>query len=399
MRPPPVGVRRAIIDPLWPVLALLLAAPFLVAAAAGLLAAPFTRRRRVLRLASFAVLYLLLDVALLIYCGALWLRHPLAGRRDPARWSRAHENALRRTLALLVAAAGPLFGFRVELQEPPDSGQANGQPLLVLARHGGPGDSFTLVELLMSRYRRRPAIVLKESLRWDPGLDVLLGRLPSCFVRKGEGHLTTDRMARLAATMADKDAILLFPEGGNWTPHRHRRAITRLMRAGRRQAAAEAAGNPNVLPPQPAGMLACLQGRPDLTVAVVAHTGLEDLVSPAVVWRALPLRDRPMQIRWWREPAGSLPRDDERRQEWLRLQWAIVDSWIDARKAARSGGPARPQPGAVPAADPVVTPGLLTGQNELSPLLLADPLLAATEPLPLTDPLTSGETFTRPPDF
>jgi 1-acyl-sn-glycerol-3-phosphate acyltransferase len=399
MRPPPVGVRRAIIDPLWPVLALLLAAPFLVAAAAGLLAAPFTRRRRVLRLASFAVLYLLLDVALLIYCGALWLRHPLAGRRDPARWSRAHENALRRTLALLVAAAGPLFGFRVELQEPPDSGQANGQPLLVLARHGGPGDSFTLVELLMSRYRRRPAIVLKESLRWDPGLDVLLGRLPSCFVRKGEGHLTTDRMARLAATMADKDAILLFPEGGNWTPHRHRRAITRLMRAGRRQAAAEAAGNPNVLPPQPAGMLACLHGRPDLTVAVVAHTGLEDLVSPAVIWRSLPLRDRPMQIRWWREPAGSLPRDDEGRQEWLRLQWAIVDSWIDARKAARNGCLARPEPSPSPAADPPAVPGLLTGPGDLSSLVLADPLLAATEPLPLADPLGPGETFTRPADY
>ena len=28
---------------------------------------------------------------------------------------------------------------------------------------------------------------------------------------------------------------------------------------------------------------------------------------------------------------------DDSRREWLRLHWAIIDSWIDARKAARDG--------------------------------------------------------------
>jgi hypothetical protein len=32
-------------------------------------------------------------------------------------------------------------------------------------------------------------------------------------------------------------------------------------------------GNPHVLPPRPAGVLACLAARPDLDVVVVAHTG------------------------------------------------------------------------------------------------------------------------------
>jgi hypothetical protein len=32
-----------------------------------------------------------------------------------------------------------------------------------------------------------------------------------------------------------------------------------------------------------------------------------------------------------------LPDSDEGRREWLRLQWAIVDSWIGARKAAGDG--------------------------------------------------------------
>jgi hypothetical protein len=83
-------------------------------------------------------------------------------------------------------------------------------------------------------------------------------------------------------------------------------------------------------------VLACLQARSDLNVAVVAHTGLEDLVGPASVWRALPVSDRPMTVRWWYEPAGTLPDTDDGRREWLRLHWTIVDAWIDARKAARA---------------------------------------------------------------
>jgi 1-acyl-sn-glycerol-3-phosphate acyltransferase len=350
VRPPHVLVRRAVLDPLWLPVAATLALLFLLVAAAGAVAAPLTRRRRPLRIALFGALYLALDAGLMVCCAALWLRYPLARHRDQARWSRAHRALLRNALALLVAAARPLLGFRVELQEPPDRSRIDGRPLLVLARHGGPGDSFALVELLMSRYRRRPAIVLKESLRWDPGLDVLLGRLPSCFVRKGEGSRVPARMAELARTMLEDDAILLFPEGGNWTPRRHSRAIARLLHAGRRQAAADAAGNPNVLPPQPTGLLACLAGRPDLDVAVVAHTGLEDLVSPTQVWRSLPVSGRPMIVRWWYEPAVHLPDSEAGLREWLRLQWAIVDSWIDARKSARAdrGVPAKTEAQAVP---------------------------------------------------
>jgi hypothetical protein len=44
-----------------------------------------------------------------------------------------------------------------------------------------------------------------------------------------------------------------------------------------------------------------------------------------------------MSVRWWYEPAATLPDSDDGRREWLRLQWAIVDSWISARKAARDG--------------------------------------------------------------
>ncbi|HUB43304.1 MAG TPA: 1-acyl-sn-glycerol-3-phosphate acyltransferase [Streptosporangiaceae bacterium] len=336
MRPPPTAVRRTAIDPVWLPLGIAAALLLLAAATVAGLAAALTRRRRLLRLALFGALYLIVDVSLVISCALLWLRHPMPTRRDQARWSQSHQNLLSRVLSVLVGAARPLLGFAVEVQEPPDQEHIAGRPLLVLARHGGPGDSFALVHLLMSRYRRRPAIVLKEELRWDPGLDVILSRLPCCFVKQREGAGIASRLTELARNLDSDDAILLFPEGGNWTPVRHRRAIVRLIRAGRRQAADDAESNPNVLPPRPSGVLACLAGRPDLGVAIVAHTGLEDLVSPATVWRALPVTGRPMTVRWWYEPAEAVPDADEDRREWLRLHWAIVDSWIDARKAARS---------------------------------------------------------------
>lgn len=335
MRPPPTAIRRAVIDPLWPPIAAVMALVFLLVAAVSALAAPVTKRRRALRFALLFALYLILDAGLLLGCAALFLRYPVPRRRDPATWSHRHEVLLRRTLAVLLAAARRLLGFRVEVEEPPDLERLAGHPLLVLARHGGPGDSFALVEMLMSRYHRRPTIVLTERLQWDPGLDVVLGRLPSCFVRRGRRDWITARLTKLASQMNADDAILMFPEGGNWTPGRHRRTIARLTGAGRRRAAADAASNPNVLPPHAAGVLACLKGRSDLNVAVVAHTGLEDLVTAGAIWRAVPVTE-PMMIRWWYEPARELPRSAARRRDWLRLQWAIVDSWIDARKAARS---------------------------------------------------------------
>lgn len=336
MRPPPIAIRRAVLDPIWVPLALSLAVVLTALAAASALVTPLSRRRRPSRLCLFGALYLAVNASLVLCCAACWLRYPFASRRDQARWSALHVLLLRRALSLVVNAARKLLGFRVEVQEPPDSHHIIGRPLLLLARHGGPGDSFALVELLMSRYRRRPAIVLKETLRWDPGLDVVLGRLPSCFIRRCDRFKAPERLAALARTMRIDDAILLFPEGCNWTPVRHSRAIARLMRAGRRQAAADAAANRNVLPPQPTGMLACLSGRPDLTIAVAAHTGLDDLVSLAHIWRAVPVTARPMIVRWWFQPAHTLPATERGRRDWLRLQWALVDSWIDARKAARS---------------------------------------------------------------
>ncbi len=350
MRPPRLLVRRAVLDPLWLPLAVSLAGLLGLAAAASVLVAPLAGRRRAARLALFGALYLLVDAGLVVCCGYLWLRYPLPGRRG-RDWAQAHVHVLRRALDLLVAASGPLLGFHALVEELPPQESLDGRPLLVLARHGGPGDSFAIAELLLTVWKRRPVIVLKESLRWDPGLDVLLGRMPSCFLPgRGRGVNLPVRIGELASRVHSDDAILLFPEGGNWTPRRHRNALARLWVRGRRTAAARAAANPHVLPPQPAGVLACLAARKDLEVVLVAHTGLEDLVSPGDIWRALPIGGRPMVMRWWHPPAAELPAEAGLQQDWLDVQWTVVDSWIDARKAARQRQQESQRPGAVPAA-------------------------------------------------
>jgi 1-acyl-sn-glycerol-3-phosphate acyltransferase len=387
VRLPPVAARRWLIDPLWPLIAAVLIAVFLLVAVADGLAWPVTRRARAGRLALLGALYLVLDVGLLVSCAALWAAHPVAGRRDGEQWERAHAALLRGVLGRLRRAAGPLLGFRVLLEEPPGGDRLDSGPLLLLARHAGPGDSFTLVDLLLSRYHRTPRIVLKQFLQWDPGLDVILNRLGACFLAPGGvGHELTARLADLARDLHSGDAMLIFPEGGNWTPHRYQRAIARLRRrayrpgaasrraAVDRQAAADAEQNPNVLPPHPGGVLAALTARPDLGIVVIAHTGLDDLVTPGQVWQALPLHERPMTIRWWYVPPGTVPADPAGQYQWLRVQWALVDSWIGARKAqsglaAAAAELAAAEPVAV--ADPI--PEIPVGGEEPSPD--GDPLL------------------------
>jgi hypothetical protein len=234
MKPPPLLVRRAIIDPVWIPFAVVLAAVFAALAVIGLVVLPLGRHR-LPRFALSAALYLLLDASLVLRCALLWLRHPVPGRRGQD-WADAHQRMLRRSLRLLVRAAKPLLGFEVELEELPDQADLAGRPLLVLARHGGPGDSFAIAELLLSRLHRRPVIVLKEVLRWDPGLDLLLSRMPSCFLpARSTGHDLPALIAAAARGLGDQDALLIFPEGGNWTPHRYRLALNKLRARGRRR--------------------------------------------------------------------------------------------------------------------------------------------------------------------
>ncbi|OAA18385.1 Acyltransferase [Frankia sp. EI5c] len=351
MRVPPRAARRLIIDPLF--LPLAVAGVVLGAAVTvlGLAGAPADRRLRLSRIAALAAIYLAAEAAVIVAGFGLWLVRPLLR----TRWERAHLALLRGLLRLLVAAAGRLVRFRRTVHEPPPGTfDCGGRPVLVASRHAGAGDSFALVDLLANRYRRTPRVVLLASLQLDPAIDILLGRLGACFLRAdGADATAVARVNALAARLDGRDALLIFPEGANFTQRRRRRVIAGLRRRGQRGRAQVAEELTHVLPPRPAGLLAALDAGTVAGMVVVAHTGLDHLVTPGLLWRALPLPTR-MEVRWWWFPADELPTAGARRADWLTMNWAVVDAWIDARRPAVSGG--RPPAARPPTSRPPTSP-------------------------------------------
>jgi hypothetical protein len=163
---------------------------------------------------------------------------------------------------------------------------------------------------------------------------VLLTRLGCKFIPTGSGSLPNAHreeairlIAETAAGLEDRDALLLYPEGGDWTPTRHRLAVAALRRRGRRAEAAQAVRMPHVLPPKPAGTLAALTAAPDADVVIFTHTGHDELLDVVSIWNALPLRAQ-LRLVWWREGAWILPDEDDQREAWLLETWQRVDAWI-----------------------------------------------------------------------
>jgi hypothetical protein len=126
--------------------------------------------------------------------------------------------------------------------------------------------------------------------------------------------------------------LLIFPEGGNFTPHRRVRAIRSLRRRGRRVEAERARAMTNVLPPHQTGTLTAIEAAPSADVVFVAHTGADDLLSPADIWRNIPMR-QPLRAHWWRVPYEEIP--DHDRERWLYDWWETIDAWIADNRPAR----------------------------------------------------------------
>jgi 1-acyl-sn-glycerol-3-phosphate acyltransferase len=282
-------------------------------------------RGRGLRLVTFGTVYLLGECLCLLACLALWLADPRA--RDAERWQARHVAVLRALLGVLVKTAEAVFAFRLELESPRGEALGAGRPRIVLARHAGPGASFVLVHVLLREQGLVPRIVLKELLRLDPALDLLLSRIGCAFVgRDRGGDAGVAAITRLAAGLGPTDALVLFPEGGDWTPTRHRLAVRRLRLRGLLRQAEAAESMPYVLPPRPAGTFAALRAVPDADIAVFMHSGHDDLLDAESLWAALPLR-RALHMVWWNEAHPEVS-DVEDCAHWLTEVWRDIDAWI-----------------------------------------------------------------------
>jgi 1-acyl-sn-glycerol-3-phosphate acyltransferase len=313
-------------------------------------------RWRAVRLLAFALAYLGVEVAALVAAAVLWVLSGFGRRLHTRAFQAAHYTVLRLVLDGLMRVAQRLFALRVvtdgESWSPLDDGvPGSTNAMVVLSRHAGPGDSFLLVHTLMNRdHLRRPRIVLKDLLQLDPVIDVHLNRLPNHFVSAGPdaGDRSEAAIAELAQDLGEEDALLIFPEGANFTPQRRTRAIQRLRDRGLRSAARRAEAMRSVLPPRPAGVVAALTAAPHADVVFVAHTGLEHLSTMRDLWRGLPM-DKTLHLRWWFVPAAQVPREEAQLTDWLYRWWETIDAWITSTSAAsppagknRTGAPGVP---------------------------------------------------------
>jgi 1-acyl-sn-glycerol-3-phosphate acyltransferase len=198
--------------------------------------------------------------------------------------------------------------------------------VIVLARHCGPGDSLFIAWLLATYHQLSLRIVLKNALRWEPAVDLAGDHLPLCFVGHGGGKARRG-VHSLAASLECGDALLIFPEGGNFSWERWRDALRGLTARGEHFWAQAARRRTHTLPPRPGGALAALAAAPDADVLLLAHSGF-----------AADGRDR----RWWRLPvhrrltvrtvlirASSVPREQTAARAFLDRAWTQVDTWVE----------------------------------------------------------------------
>ncbi|GAB2964858.1 lysophospholipid acyltransferase family protein [Micromonospora polyrhachis] len=337
---PPRWLRRILIAPGVVLLAFLLVTTLpvwlFIAAAASPLVPGYLRPLRVLWMAC---VYLVWDAAALMALFGLWVASGFGWKIQSPRFQRAHYVLTGWFLKILFWQARWTLRLRIDIVGTDPDTALPGRPELVLCRHAGPGDSFILIHALVNWFDREPRIVLKDTLQWDPAVDVLLNRLPNRFVAPGRepGETMTEQIRHLATGLDDDDVFVIFPEGGNFTPRRRLRAIERLRSRGLEQMAVRAEAMRHVLAPQPGGLLAALEAAPEAGIIFVAHTGLDRMLTVTDVWRELPM-DKRIVMRFWSVPAEEVPTERQERIDWLYDWWARIDEWIEANRVSDDRG-------------------------------------------------------------
>jgi 1-acyl-sn-glycerol-3-phosphate acyltransferase len=294
---------------------LLVAAPVLLAAAAVL--TPLARSTRPLRTVALVVAYAFIELSV--------LSRLLSGEEldwdDLLREVLAHGY---RAMELVLDVRVVVEGGSAEVEQLQGSGG-----IVVLARHCGPGDSLFIAWLLAVRYRLRLRVVLTALLCLEPTVDLAGDHLPLCFI----GH--SRRRARgcvedVARSMSAGDALLLFPEGGNFSWPRWRRSLSELSASGAYRRVRRARRNTYTLPPRLGGAMAALAGAPTADVLLLAHSGFAEDGRDRPLWRLPTHRD--LLVRTELVPAAEVPRgDDEAMSAWLDRAWSQIDRWVENR--------------------------------------------------------------------
>jgi 1-acyl-sn-glycerol-3-phosphate acyltransferase len=327
---PPAAVRRPITITVWLVMSVvcLTLSPVLLALAA--LVSAVTRCLQALIFARLVVTYFALELATLLACGALWTASCGGLLMGTELFQRLHYRLLRWFVHGLAARWSALLEIDVPAQEPTEATRAlqSDRPLLFFSRHAGPGDTILLIDRLLTRFDRFPSVVFKRSIAIDPCVDLIGHRLPHAILDTSAQEESEQRIEKVAAGLRGRGVLLLFPEGGNFTTERRRRAIRKLWRTGRQRQAAQAEHMSHVLPPRPTGALAALRGNPRADVIFGAHSGLGLAAFPREIWQQTPLR-KTFNTHMWLSPAAEHPTEPEAQIAWIYDWWKRLDAWIE----------------------------------------------------------------------
>jgi 1-acyl-sn-glycerol-3-phosphate acyltransferase len=327
---PPSAIRRPVTVTAWLVMSVVCLAlsPLLLAVAA--VVAAVTGRPQTLIFARLVVTYFALELSTLIACGALWLASGAGLLMGTPRLQRWHYRLLRWFVHGFARRCFALFDIRVPPAEPTEASRAleSDRPLLFFSRHAGPGDTVLLIDRLLTGFDRLPSVVFKQSVAMDPCVDLIAHRLPHAVLDTARREDCEARIEEVSAGLRARGVLVLFPEGGNFTPERRRRAIGKLWRTGRRSEAARAERMDHVLPPRPSGALAALRGNPEADVIFCAHSGLGLGAFPSEIWREPPL-GKTFRTRMWLAPAAERPSDPDAQVTWIYDWWSRLDDWIE----------------------------------------------------------------------
>ncbi len=330
-RLPPRIVRRVVLAPLVLALCLVIFAfgPFLLLLA--FIADLFLPGNlRTVRLLSFALFYLLMEIIGLVAMFVIWIMSGFGLKMRSPGFVELNYRFMAWWLKMMYLAVSVLFGLRINIEERPVPQPG---PLLIFCRHAGPGNSLLLIGTMMIAYGRRPRVVMLAKLQWDPLFDTMGNRLPNRFIThdKKSSARYIESIGELAENLGDRDAFVLFPEGKDFTQRVREKAIQRLRDSGFLRHAGRAEEMHNVLPPRHRGPLAAITHAPEAEVVFVAHSVLEELGEFKELWRRMPLKE-PIDARYWRLPPDQVPKEEEELIEWLYEWWDKIDHWIDEHK-------------------------------------------------------------------
>lgn len=294
---------------------------------------------RFTRIVGLGVAFCVVELFGLVMAFLLWLASGFGLWTRAPLFQRLHGLVFEIWLELITRAIQTFIGFTFVFP----SEKLSAGPLLVLARHAGPGDALLIARALAHDHGRRLRMLGTTKLLWDPFFNHLVNRLPFYFCEPNPRDVTSELAAigRAAGTIEDDGAMIVFPEGGNYTPKRKRVAVERLEAKGLSEWADRAQKMRHVLPPRTASTLAAVEAATDAQVVVVAHVGLDDLLSLRDIWDSVPI-NRTVRATLWNGFDGARPSSRPEMVEWLYRQWEAVDEWIDANSTHGLGATSPP---------------------------------------------------------